>query len=219
MWSELCWAAFFSFGFYFLMQITAAIQEEFKWSTEDSRKMMHLAGGLLSLIPVFLISRLWIYLLLLLAVSILLYVTWQKKLFPSIHQVSRPSIGSIIIPLPYILCFIIMHFKGSGLFYFLPLLIMVLSDPLAFYVGRKFGSPPLWPHSTKSVAGSLAFFVSSFAISCLLLNIYHVPLDQLIVGATGIGIATTAAEAVSRGGWDNLWIPVSSVMVLFAMGF
>src|SRR5690606_220772 len=59
---------------------------------------------------------------------------------------------------------------GGTVYYFLPILILSVSDPTAALVGKKYR---LWPYKifsdTKTIIGSFAFFVSALLLSLLFL--------------------------------------------------
>ena len=83
-----------------------------------------------------------------------------------------------------------------------------------------------WPYGkfklfkeTKTLVGSLAFFISAFVV-VMVLDFYFFPQSTLsvkIAGAVITALLATVAEAISQRGTDNLLIPVS-ILALYYFG-
>ncbi len=83
--------------------------------------------------------------------------------------------------------------------------ILIISDSMAALIGRKFGKHKLF---SKSLEGTLAFFISASIVVFLTPKVNYVPMEYLI----GIIAAAVGAivENVSFGfADDNLAIPIS----------
>ena len=96
--------------------------------------------------------------------------------------------------------------------FYIPLLILTFSDPLAAIVGKNYPIKrfTINPES-KSWGGSGAFLISAFFITYLLLPTEN----RSIALAVIIAIATMQAESWSKKGLDNFFIPITAMAVLY----
>jgi dolichol kinase len=103
----------------------------------------------------------------------------------------------------------------AAIYYFLPLLIFTISDPLAAMCGQ------LWPigkytlfNETKTLVGSMAFMISSFGITSLFLTFQLTSSTDVLLIAGLMAVVTTAVEGISQKGYDNLFVPLSAAVIL-----
>ena len=90
----------------------------------------------------------------------------------------------------------------------LSLLYLAFADPLASYVGIKYGTDKIFGH--KSVQGFMAAFVVCAIMTGLYLTYYRVPQQVLIVSLLG-GLVGAFAELIPVGKIDdNFSMPVLS---------
>src|SRR4051812_14419108 len=136
---QLLWIVIFLGILTGLIAITEMLHRYFKWPVEQSRKFIHVAGGLLSLLlPRFFTSH-WPVLILASIAFVLLFVTYRKKLLPSVHQVKRQTVGSVLFPLPVYGCFLIASLKENYLLFYLPISLLAIADTAAEIGGNKWG--------------------------------------------------------------------------------
>jgi dolichol kinase len=189
---------------------------KFKVKVEFTRKFVHIASGLLCMIfPVFIENK-WLVLVLSTNFFILLLISIKFNFLKSINKVERKTYGSFLFPVTIFILYCFYDFTGQLFFYYLPLLIFALSDPMGALVGKKF---PIETYTVfggkKSWGGSLAFFVSALIICWGYFyvfndfNVYHVILGTLIA------FVGTIAEGVSSKGIDNVTVPLVVAFVLF----
>lgn len=190
-----------------------------KVKAEITRKIVHIGTGLLTLLfPVFLSSH-WQVLFLCVSFLIILLASLHFRLLPSINGISRISHGSILFPVAVYACFILYLYAHRGLvFFYMPILILSISDPVAALTGKRF---PFGKYringGNKTVAGSLAFFATSALVSALCLYFHqgaHVSITYMLPSIFLIACTTTAAEAVSTRGTDNITIPAVAALNL-----
>lgn len=86
-------------------------------------------------------------------------------------------------------------------------LTLIVSDTAAALIGRRYGRHRF---NGKSIEGSVAFYVSAFAVVAIVTWLYDAPLVFLATGSVA-ALAATLAEAFSHGANidDNLTIPTS----------
>jgi phytol kinase len=103
------------------------------------------------------------------------------------------------------------------------ILPMAYGDAAASLVGEKFGRCQFKIFAKKSVAGSIAMFVvsfASFAVSLLFFSVfYSFSLLSSILAALPVAAVTAIAEALSPRGIDNITVPLFGALVfLLLMG-
>lgn len=183
---------------------------------EITRKTVHIGTGLITLtFPLFLETH-WSVLILTLSFVAILGLSKKFDLLKSINAIKRNSRGSILYPIIIYVTYWIYTLFDDVLFFYLPILILAICDPIAALTGKK------WPYGkftifreTKTLVGSGSFFVT-----CLLLSFsFVIPLRdnwvEILFVTLFISLITTLVEAASQKGWDNLFIPLSVTGSLF----
>lgn len=167
-----------------------------------TRKIVHTGSALLIVLVALLFDwRLFI----LLGPLFFIVLILARRFHPleSLRDRSNESFGEILFPLGVTVAALLCP---TQITFVVTVLILGISDTAAFYIGRAIKSPRLL--HKKSVAGSLAFFITAFIIALLSTNF---PL------AVSVAIVTTLVELASPKGTDNLSIP--SVAALLFMLF
>lgn len=182
---------------------------------EITRKMVHIGTGLITLsFPVFLETH-WSVLILTVAFVGILSLSKKFNLLKSINDIDRFSRGSILYPIIIYVTYWIFTLFNDVLFFYLPILILAICDPLAALTGKK------WPYGkftifkeTKTWVGSSFFFLSCFILTAT----FVIPLREnwleIATITLFISFVTTLVEAASQRGWDNLFIPLSVTAAL-----
>jgi dolichol kinase len=167
-----------------------------------------------------LIGNNWLVLALCSSFLIILLSSLAWNLLPSINAVDRKTRGCILYPIIVYGCYVIYVRYDELMFYYIPILVLALCDPIAAMVGRK------WPvgkyktfGQTKTLSGSIGFFIAAIVTCfCLVLGLGVAPMGQAIVVSVAIALVTTIAEGLTHYGYDNLTIPASAVAVLMLVG-
>lgn len=215
---ELINTAILAGAFLALFGLAELLYHRFKVRVELTRKLVHFGTGILTLLfPVFLDHH-WYVLFLCGSFLVILLLSLQFNLLKSINAIKRKSLGSILYPIVVYAMFLIAEKHQSILFFYLPILILAISDPIAALTGKT------WPkgkytilNETKTLMGSGSFFVSAFAISCgTLLSMSAITIVPAVLLGLGVALTTTLAEAASQRGFDNLLIPLTGVGTLIA---
>ena len=202
-----------------LFSIAEILYHILKIKVEYTRKIVHINTGLITLSFPILIDNHWLVLLLSCGFLLILSLSLRFNLLKSINAIDRISRGSLIYPIVVYGLFLVYVTYGSLLFFYLPILILAICDPLACLAGRK------WPKGkykvgtdTKTLVGSAAFFTSSLLVSIVLL-LFFSELSLIILSSTSLIIATitTFAESLSQKGYDNLFIPLTALLIIIAL--
>jgi len=192
-----------------------------KTKAEHTRKFIHISCGLISLTYVILFNTIWPVIIITSAFALLLYSTKKLNYLNSIHNITRESYGSYLFPITILFCFSAYLYFDNSIYYYLPFIIMVLSDPIAAIVGSKY---PIKRYKSgkeyKSIGGSLAFFISASLISYfMLLIILKINTPEIIFYSAIIAGVSTFFEGLSKNGVDNILIPISIVITIFILNF
>lgn len=186
---------------------------------EITRKWTHFGTGVLTLLfPVMLQSH-WSVLILCSAFALILLASLKINFLPSINAIERVSYGSLCYPLAVYLVFLMYSYsqmKGNytgGMYtgFYMPILILAISDPLAALVGKRYPWKPYRIGAThKTVMGSLSFFLSAVLICLMLISMSGVELNvwRWLFIVLVLALVSTLAEAISGKGLDNLTIPL-----------
>jgi len=190
----------------------------FKIKVEKTRKIVHIGTGLITLLFPLMIDNHWLILALCSSFLLILQISLRFNLLKSINSINRVSRGSIVYPVAVYSVYLVYAQYDSLLFFYLPILILSISDPLACLAGKK------WPKGkyrigsdTKTLLGSLVFFVSAMLLSVVLLIMFSdLSTTVLISISMFIALSTTVAESISQKGYDNLFIPLTALLVIIA---
>ncbi|PRD55778.1 phosphatidate cytidylyltransferase [Sphingobacterium gobiense] len=186
-----------------------------KVKVELTRKFVHLGTGLLALLFPVLLDNHWWVLLLCASFAVILICSLRFHLLKSINAIDRKSVGSLAYPVAVYGCYLAYSHQGyQYIYYYLPIMVLAISDPLAALCGKK------WPWgyyriagATKTATGSLAFFISAFLIAVI--SWRYLYLSDMNTGKVFafafIALWSTIAEAVSRDGYDNVSIPFTVI--------
>lgn len=173
-------------------------------SNEFSRKFVHITvGSFVAFWPFFLS---WNQIIFLSAAFLAgVAVSRYLNIFQAIHSVQRPTWGEVFFAAAVGIVALVAQSKGI---YAAAVLQMSLADGLAAVIGTRFGKGNSYKvfGATKSVVGTLTFFVTSSAllIGYSVVTEAYLPLAFLIA----LAIGTSFIENLGVGGLDNLLVPL-----------
>ena len=157
---------------------------------EVTRKYVHIITGLLTMLFPPMLENHWSVLLLCGSFMLILIVSLRFNLLPSINAVDRKTSGSLMYPIIVYGCYLAYSHYGQFMFYYIPILILALCDPVAAFVGMNY---PRGKYQTFGKTTALPI-------------------------AIAVGAMTAIAEALTHGGYDNFTIPASALVVLILFG-
>jgi len=203
-----------------LLVFTEIVYRRLGVKGEVTRKFAHFTATLSTVTFPYIFTDHWYVLTLAIIFFILLYISRNGVQLKSIHDIERISIGSYLLPVSIYLTFLISFSLNERLFFILPMLILAICDPMAGILGLevhrynhkiRFFSWKL----QKTWLGSGSFLVSSFMISIIALYFNRMVLDlKTFWLALVIAVIATLAELISWRGTDNLFIPISVLVML-----
>lgn len=98
----------------------------------------------------------------------------------------------------------------------LTLLFLAFADPIASFVGIKYGKDKVFGH--KSIQGFMAAFAVCAVATALFLSYYNIMLDRVIVVSLLAGLIGALAELIPIGKLDdNFTLPVLSGFGLYIL--
>jgi dolichol kinase len=158
-----------------------------------------------------------------------------KELYDSIGEEAEEKVGYLQGPFHYCLSITIlitlftifapnqMYFPVAGI------LLMIISDTLASVIGKKYGKRKInlpWVKTTRSLEGSIAFFISGF-ILCLVaftflgvsnpINQVHLTIETAFLYSLITSFLATIVELISPSTWDDLTIPIATTIIVFLL--
>lgn len=200
-----------------LIGISVLLYQRLHIPSEQSRKFLHVSGGILSLfLPLFFHSHWWVLVLAFIAFAIL-SVTYTRKLLPAVHKTRRYSIGSVIFPIPVYLCFLVSELQQDNLYFWLPVSLLAISDTAAETGGHLWGAGSRqFFGGQKTMAGTLSFGVTAILVNtCWLYFGFHLTAGSIILLTVMLTLFCTLAELFTLHGWDNLTVPATAMLILY----
>ncbi len=185
----------------------------FKKYNEDSReivrKIIHIGIGPLIPIAQFLKINQNSALIFTGIVSLMVFINYNYKLFPTIEDVERKSYGTLFYCLSLFILIYLFWDKDpyaliSGFF------IMTFGDGLAGLIGKSFNSKSwIFFRQKKSLYGTITMFLTSLIVVC---SIGYSQQNSLNLNYFTIAFIATLLEQFSVLGIDNLIVPISSAL-------
>ena len=194
-----------------------------KRGKEASRKFIHIMLGNWWTIAMYFFSNVWAAIFVPITFVIINYLSYKNDLIKVMERDNQDGLGTVY----YAIALLILAIVSFGIFKepslgLVPTLVMAYGDGLAAVIGKSIKSKRYKLGETKkSLAGSLTMFV----ISTLLIGAYmvfnfattfwlgtHWPVVTCLAG-----FAITALEAVSGKGWDNITVPIATLVLLILL--
>ena len=185
----------------------------FKKYNEDSReivrKIIHIGIGPLIPIAQFLKINQNSALIFTGIVSLMVFINYTYKLFPTIEDVDRKSYGTLFYCLSLFILIYLFWDKDpyaliSGFF------IMTFGDGLAGLIGKSFNSKSwILFKQKKSLFGTMTMFLTSLIVVC---SLGYTQQNSLNLNYFAIAFFATLLEQFSVLGIDNFIVPIFSAL-------
>jgi len=137
--------------------------------------------------------------------------------WPSVHAARPESWGTVALPLAVLPAAAATWFVSPEriVAFQAAFLVVASADPLAAWVGDRSGSSPMLGAATWEGTG--AFAATTTVIVGALLALAGERPGRMALGAVCTGATAAAVEAISRNGWDNLFVVLAVTVVLVPM--
>ena len=180
-----------------------------KDSKEIVRKIIHIGIGPLIPIAQFLKINQNSALIFTGIVSLIVFINYNYKLFPTIEDVERKSYGTLFYCLSLFILIYLFWDKDpyaliTGFF------IMAFGDGLAGLIGKSLNSKSwIFFKQRKSLFGTITMFLTSLIVVC---SIGYAQQNSFNLNYFTIAFFATLLEQFSVLGIDNLIVPISSAL-------
>lgn len=198
--------------------IAEFLRNKYHGSPEITRKLVHiLTGMLIFFAPALFISGIPAILLAVVFITVT-YSAIKLGLLKGIHGTNRVSYGTVYYPFSF-LVLVLLFWDAAPFVISISILILALGDAAAAIVGENLKHPHEYylTSDKKSYEGSLTMFLSTFGI--VQFSVWYFDMSFPLINAVQIGMAvalfTTAWEAISSKGFDNLTVPLGSAFMIY----
>ena len=140
-------------------------------------------------------------------VSLLTFINYQSKLFPTIEDVDRKSYGTLFYCLSlFILIYLYWNKDPTSLF--AGFFIMTFGDGFAGLIGKNFQSKSwFFFNQKKSLFGTMTMFITSLIV---IFSLSYFRKYSLNINIFVIAFISTVIEQFSIFGLDNFFVPILS---------
>lgn len=198
-----------SYTFVFsVILITSIIQKILKLQPEFSRKLVHISVGNWVFLALFCFSD-WYYAAIVPASFIVInYLSYRYRIFKAM-ELDDKNPGTIYYSISLTILTVLTFIRTP--YYTLPylgILAMVWGDGFASVIGRKY--PIRILRRSKSLGGSIAFFIFTFISSVVYLLLFNISMGFSFVFGFSIILALLGVfiELYSPHNMDNLTVPI-----------
>ena len=198
----------FIFVYIFIIFFISIIYKRFNPNNKETlRKIIHIGIGPLIPLAKFLgidqISALYFTGL----ISLLTFINYQSKLFPTIEDVDRKSYGTLFYCLSlFILIYLYWNKDPTSLM--AGFFIMTFGDGFAGLIGKNFQSKSwFFLNQKKSFFGTITMFITSLIV---IFGLSYFQKYSLSINMITIAFISTVIEQFSIFGIDNLIVPISA---------
>ena len=126
------------------------------------------------------------------------------------------ALPSVVYSVPVYLCFLAASQKNNHLLFYLPISLLTISDTMAEWSGKRWSNRSRrLMKDQKTIAGSLAFSLSALLICIGWGIVYGFGFHQIITLSILTTFVATIAELISTRGFDNITVPLISLLCLW----
>ncbi|MBP8950505.1 MAG: hypothetical protein KBG73_16795 [Candidatus Promineofilum sp.] len=187
-----------------------------------TRKVIHIGVGMMSWFLHLLFTSPWPFVAACGAFMVINLLDWRYDFFKAMKSSSRSNLGTVYFPLAAAVVALVFWEQP-------PLMVAALmpltwGDGLAPVIGATWGKRVYRIHtSTRTMEGSLGFFVAGFVFTWLALwvmpGLPEISPAAAVLPALIIMGVTTLIEAVSIWGLDNLTVTAAAILILSVWRF
>ena len=142
-------------------------------------------------------------------ISLLTFINYQSRLFPTIEDVDRKSYGTLFYCLSLFIL-IYLYWNKDPIALITGFFIMTFGDGLAGLIGKSFNSKSwIFFEQKKSLYGTITMFLTSLIVVC---SIGYSQQNSLNLNYFTIAFIATLLEQFSVLGIDNFIVPISSAL-------
>jgi len=194
---------------FLILSVSIIFKKFYEDSREIVRKIIHIGIGPLIPIALYLKIDQKSALIFTGIVSLIVFINYTYKLFPTIEDVDRKSYGTLFYCLSlFILIYLFWDEDPYALI--TGFFIMTFGDGLAGLIGKSLNSKSwIFFKQKKSLFGTTTMFLTSLIVVC---SIGYAQQNSLNLNYLTIAFFATLLEQFSILGIDNLIVPISSAL-------
>lgn len=187
-----------------------------------TRKVVHIGVGMMSWGLHFLFDTPWYFIITAMIFTVITYLDWRYHFFMAMASSDPANLGTVYFPIAA--ATVAYLFWREPPLMVAALMPLTWGDGLAPVIGKLYGRRHYKVHtSTRTLEGSLGFFVAGFLFTWLALwGVGGEPVISPVAAlwpALIITLVTTLIEAVSIWGLDNLTITAAAIVILSVWPF
>jgi phytol kinase len=192
------------------------------YSTDFTRKFIHIAVGMWSIGTVLLFQRWYFAIIPPLTFVVINYISYRQETFKAMETGEPGNLGTVYFPISFALVIVLFWLTRPDRYPGLivaALMPMTWGDAMAAILGRRFGQYKYhFLGSTRTMEGSLTMFLFSWLATFLALLLFP-PLGLLtsLFHALIVALVVTLVEAFSPWHIDNITVPLFSALLLFLL--
>jgi phytol kinase len=191
-----------------VLGVAEGLRKAFKLPVDFTRKVVHIAVGMWAWGTIWLFDSKWFAIVTPAAFIVMNYVSYKRGLFLAMASNDKSNLGTVYFPIAFV-AIILLLWDIDRLAVALTLMPMTWGDAFAAVLGRRFGTVNYQiGGGTRSLQGSIAMFL--FALFGVLVP-WALQGSVSIPAVLLMAALSTAAEAISPNGLDNLFVPAASV--------
>lgn len=222
--SDWLYLLVFSGALFGVVLLAELVRYLMKWSSEATRKLVHILVGILVATTPYLFESKWPMVGLGVLFVLFDFIAVKKNMLKGMHGTKRNSYGTVFYPISFVIL-VLLLWDHSKIILVISMLIMALSDAFAAIVGEKVSKPVVlhFGPEVKSVQGSATMFLTTFLIIFFSLLFFPhlenatLALPFILWTALVVSIIATVSEAISIQGSDNFSVPLLSAFALHFM--
>ncbi|NOX38616.1 MAG: DUF92 domain-containing protein [Calditrichaeota bacterium] len=209
-------------GIVIFIGLAEALRKKLNWPQEFTRKLVHIAVGVLMFFSPILLEASLPLVLMASFFTVTNYLAMKKGWLKGMES-DRESYGTTLYPLAFLIL-VLFTWENQKVVLIASMLVLAIGDAMAAIVGESVKRPHTFRlvGETKSLEGSAAMFISSTLVVFLTLWFFpfesSFPVDSPWIALWFAGltaIVATAAEALSTRGSDNLTVPLFAALILY----
>lgn len=188
------------------------------YGPEITRKIVHIGAGHVILLAWWLMLPAWMGVAAAVVFAGVALLSYRFPILPGINSVGRRSWGTFFYAISIGILMGWCWPRGYPYFGVIGILIMCWGDGLAALIGQRWGQHgyEIWGEK-KSWEGSITMAIASALVVLIVLGGLQGITWSLVITALGVALSSTALEAVSKYGIDNLTVPLGAATVALTL--
>ena len=213
-WLSLVLAIIYVFG---IIGLAELLRRWRGYSSGFTRKVIHIGVGMMSWGLHLLFDNPWFFIVTAMIFTVITYLDWRYHFFAAMASSDPSNLGTVYFPIAAAV--VAYLFWDQPPLMVAALMPLTWGDGLAPVIGKLYGRREYRVHtSTRTVEGSMGFFVMGFIFTWLALWVIggspEISPAAAILPALVVTLVSTLVEAVSIWGIDNLTITAVSIIIL-----